>query len=416
MAIANNDSEMVNLNVADIFPATGNIQFAGSLKNMGGNTLNSVDLKWQVDNGEIHTQTLSNLNLALGVAYDFVCADAWTPTPGEFTVRIWTENPNGVVDTDLTNDQLSKAISVASNSATRLPLYEKFSSSTCGPCYSFNTNYFNNFFANNHNNLALINYQVNWPGSGDPYFTPEVGSRVSFYGINAAPTLLVNSVDGTDFSSGLLQNTLNAELAKPAFFMLSATKELIGSQMSVSVDVTPYLSGNYTMQVAVVEKVTTGNIASNGETEFHNVMMKMMPNPSGTALTCVRDEQQTIQLSTNLSATNIEELTDLDVVVFIQDANKRIMQAAYAQLPLANAQFGNKNTIAIYPNPTTGMLRVNSATPVDVTITDLTGKTVLVKKAVTNETAMDLSAFQTGVYMAKLDNGTAVETQKIILK
>ena len=36
--------------------------------------------------------------------------------------------------------------------------------------------------------------------------------------------------------------------------------------------------------IVIVEKTTMGNVGNNGETEFHNVMMKMLPDASGTTL------------------------------------------------------------------------------------------------------------------------------------
>ena len=415
--IQNDDAEMSSIDLAAISASQGNTPIVGTLKNMGANTLTSVDLSWQVGNEAIHTQTLSGLNVAPGATYSYSHPDQWNAQPGQYSIKVWTSNPNGNTDTDASNNELTKVVSIASNATTRLPLYEKFSSSTCGPCATFNGNYFNAFFENNHNNLALLNYQVNWPGTGDPYYTAEIGNRVVYYGVNAAPTLFVNAVDGTNFSSSLLQSDLNAAMARPAFFGVAASHTITGDNITVNVDVTPYLSGTFTLHAVVVEKITTGNIASNGETEFHNVVMKMVPNPGGTVLNLAHDVPQSVQLTASLANSNIEEMTDLDVVVFIQNnADKSIMQSGYSSDALATTKFDNAAAIKLFPNPTDGIVRVSSTTPVDVVISDVTGKIILSQKAVTNETAIDLSAFQTGIYMAKMTSGNAQQTQKIILK
>jgi len=415
--IQNDDAEMSSIGLESISANQGNTTINGTIKNMGANALTSVDLLWQVDNEAVHTQTITGINVAPGGLYTYNHAEPWNATPGQYNIKVWTANPNGNTDTDNNNNELTKTVAIASNSVTRLPLYEKFSSSTCGPCATFNGNYFNAFFATNHDNLALINYQVNWPGAGDPYYTLETGSRVGFYGVNAAPTLFVNSVDGTNFSSQLLQSDLNTAMARPAFFAVEASHSIAGDEITVNVDVTPYLSGSYTLQAVVVEKHTYNNVASNGETEFHNVMMKMLPNPAGTVLNFVHDVPQSVELSASLADTNIEELSDLDVVIFIQSNNdKSIMQSGYSTDLLATSQFNSAATIKMFPNPTDGIVRVSSTTPVDVIISDLTGKVILSQKAVTNEIPIDLSAFQTGIYMAKMISGNAQQTQKIILK
>lgn len=414
--ITNDDAELSNVNIASI-AAQGALPISGSFKNLGLNTINSLDIKWQAGSGEIHTQTISGLNLAPNAIYNFTHADAWNATPGQYTLTVWAENPNGNADSDNSNNSLTRAVSIASGSATRLPLYEKFSSSTCPPCAQFNGSYFNPFSDINHNNFALINYQVNWPGTGDPYFTAEVGSRVQYYGVNAAPTLFVDSTDGTNFSATGLVNDLNSASSRPAFFALTAGHTINDNEISVDVDVTPYLTGAYTLHAVVVEKETYDNAASNGETEFHNVMMKMVPNASGTVMNFVHDVPQSVQLSASLAGTNIEDMADLSVIVFIQNnASKAIMQATYSDDLLAATQFESADAIKMFPNPTSGIVRISSITPVDVVISDVTGKVILTQKAVTNETAIDLSAFQTGIYMAKMTSGNAQQTQKIILK
>jgi len=68
------------------------------------------------------------------------------------------------------------------------------------------------------------------------------------------------------------------------------------------------------------------------------------------------------------------------------------------------------------PNPSTGMIKINTQTPVNVLITDITGKIVYLINEVTNETLINLSSLQKGIYLAKISKGNKVQTEKIILK
>ncbi|MFM7018396.1 T9SS type A sorting domain-containing protein [Flavobacterium sp.] len=412
-----NDAQMSELSVNSIIPS-GMTSITGTIKNNGLTTLNSIDVKWQVDAGTTYTQSFSGLNLAAGQTYIFTHNDQWNATPGLYSVKAWVSNINGgSVDADATNDMITKSVSVASGSTTRFPLYEKFSSATCSPCASFNGTYFNPFLSSHPGEFSLICYQVNWPGSGDPYYTAEVGSRVSYYGVTGAPTLYVDSKDGTNWSASLLESDLTSALAKPAYFSIDATKSLVGNDMTVQVNTTPYLTGNFILYVAVVEKLTTGNIASNGETEFHNVMMKMMPDASGTAVNFTHDVLSSNNLQTTLTGLNIEEMTDLDVIVFIQDpATKAIMQSKVATEALSTNSFANSSKLKLYPNPSNGIVKINTESPVDVVVMDITGKVVYTMNQVTNETQMNLSSLQKGIYMAKVISEGSEETQKIILK
>lgn len=398
----------------------GNKVISGTIKNMGTSDINSFDLNWQIDQGSVYTQNVTGLTLAAGQTYNYSHTSTWDATPGLYALRVWVSNVNGAGDDgDLTNDQISKSISVPSGSVNRFPLYEKFSSATCAPCYSFNTNYFNPFLStgNNAQDMALICYQVNWPGTGDPYYTAEVGSRVGYYGISAAPTLLVDSKEGTSSNVGTLQTALNAEKLKPAYFGITATHQLDVDNLTVNINTLPYLTGNYTIQVAVVEKETTGNAATNGETLFHNVMMKMVPDPNGTAVNFTHDVATTHTLQASLDGLYIEDMSDLAVIVFIQDqSNKSVMQAAYSTDLLANSTF-EKSFARIWPNPSTGIINIKTEKAVQLEITDITGKIVYPSVQVNAGGSVNLSFLQKGMYLAKMtdENGNS-QVQKIMLK
>lgn len=411
------DAELKSFSMNPII-TSGTTPISGVIVNSGLTTITSAQVKWQVDSGLTSTQTLNGLNLAPGQSYNFTHSNQWTATPGSYSVKVWVANINGLgADNDATNDQIIKSVSVASNSTARLPLYEKFSSSTCGPCASFNGSYFNPFYTANHTNFALIDYQVNWPGAGDPYYTAEVGTRVSYYGVNGAPTLFVDSKEGTNFDSGLLLADLNDAIANPSFFALSATKSLVGNDMTIQVTTNPYLTGTYKLYVAVVEKITTGNIATNGETSFKNVMMKMLPDANGTSINFTNDVVANNTLQATLTGLHIEEMSDLDVIVFIQNpATKAIMQSAFATEALSKASFDNASKIKLYPNPSTGIVKVNTENTVSVIVTDIMGKVVYSFDNVTKDTPLNLSSLQKGIYLAKIIDGGSEQTQKIILK
>lgn len=417
------DGELRLMNVNSYVPV-GATTIAGSFKNSGSSPVTSFVANWQVDSGTIYTQTFSGLNIAAGQTYTFTQTDLWNTAPGLYSLKLWVSNVNNNGnDGDATNNSITRSISVYSGTTTRFPLYEKFSSSTCGPCYSFNTNSFNNFLSNHESEFAFISYQVNWPGSGDPYYTTETGARVGYYGISGAPTLLVDSKDGTNNEvTGAFNNSteLGTKLTEatnvPAYFSINTTKNLSGNTMNVQVDVTPFVTGNYKLYAAVVEKNTYNNAASNGEVEFHNVMMKMMPDANGTTLACVHDVTSTTNLQVDLGSTFIEEMSDLDVVVFIQNpTTKAIMQAKYSTNALANANFDTVSKIKLYPNPSNGIVRIATDIAVDIQITDVTGKHILTVTQATSETVIDLSNMQNGVYFAKISGENVTKTEKIIL-
>jgi hypothetical protein len=75
-----------------------------------------------------------------------------------------------------------------------------------------------------------------------------------------------------------------------------------------------------------------------------------------------------------------------------------------------------KNLISISPNPSNGIITINTENTLNLTICDITGKVVFSKNNVTNNESINLSNLQTGVYLAKMVTETGVEeTKKIIL-
>ena len=171
------------------------------------------------------------------------------------------------------------------------------------------------------------------------------------------------------------------------------------------------------MHTAVVEKVTTGNVATNGETQFEHVMMKMLPDANGTGFNFGANQAFQQSFSYDMSSTNVEEMDDLAVVIFVQDdGSKKIMQAKYlpTKTPLSVNDTVFEN-VSLYPNPTKGILNITTNQEISVSVMDLLGKTVIASTKFNSNATLDLSNLNNGVYLVKVNNGNTVGTKKIIL-
>jgi hypothetical protein len=73
------------------------------------------------------------------------------------------------------------------------------------------------------------------------------------------------------------------------------------------------------------------------------------------------------------------------------------------------------NSLKLFPNPSTGIITINTETSVNVNIVDVTGKVVFVANNVTKDKNIDLSGLQKGVYLAQISSENATTTEKIIL-
>jgi hypothetical protein len=420
--VTSDDPAIESLDMPSLIVA-GDVAVKGTIRNLGINALTSFDLNWQADGGEIHTQAYNGQNIGSGQEFNFTHADLWSVAGGDHSISVWISNSN-VTDGDDTNNEVTKDVMVASGVAYKVPMMEKFTSSTCYPCFLFNTGSFNPFYEDyGHDKAVLINYQVNWPGAGDPYYTAEVGSRVNYYGINAAPTLLMNTTDVGQPSTTGLQNLLDDIIENDhlSYFKIDADHAIDGNNIDVTVDITPYISGNYTLRVMVIEKETTGNIATNGETHFEHVFMKALPNPNGTAVSLVQDETQHFDFSYDMSSTNVEEMDDLAVVVFLQDdSTKQIMQSGYTDssgLVLGTSEAATGSHIVLVPNPTSGIVKIISENDVNVQIFDLSGKNVFNQANVINNSTLNLSALGKGIFIVTMTDKDGNQTvKKLVIK
>ena len=245
-------------------------------------------------------------------------------------------------------------------------LHEMFTGSTCGPCEPAER-YLDEVFAERPGQYTAIKYQL----GGDPYFTNEGYRRRILYNKDGStgyslPWLQLdgenghhpNDMDGDmvyDFTDVYTTDWFDQYVAKPAGMELTVTHTIVDQTVSFDISVMPYAQyetldpqPNLILHAAIIEGVTYNNVGSNGQTEFHQVMKKMVPNHEGTPLTdLVRKLEQTFSMSYTFNGDykpdsnmnnqvddsiehTVEEFDDLHVVVFVQDAGTlEILQSAW---------------------------------------------------------------------------------------
>lgn len=326
------DAGLQSITVPSYF--AGEVPVSGKIVNEGSSPLTSFDVNWSLNDGTTNTTSYSNLNVATSAIHNFNCTQKLDPPAGLHILKVWVSNVNGLgEDQDPENDMIIKNIGIPTQTLQRRPLFEQFTSSTCAPCTGFNNGTMIPFMNTNGANVSVIKYQMNWPGSGDPYYTAEGGVRKTYYGVGGVP-YLVGEGKSVSTSTAAVNAAFNAAMANPAFIVITSTHEVDGTNFSVTANITPYVTLiNATLHVVIIEKLTTGNVASNGETSFKHVMMKMMPNASGTNLNMESGSTSTFSFTHDMSTTHMEEMDDLIAVIFVQDnSSKYIFQSAYSAL------------------------------------------------------------------------------------
>jgi len=309
---------------------TGTSEVTGAVKNRGINDITSLEIKWQADEGDVTTTSFSDIEISTGETFNYTCDGLFDFPVGNHNLDVWISGVNDDIDDDTENNMLMKTIHNASYVDNRVPLFEEFTSSTCGPCAGFN-NTFVPWCDDHEEDITLVKYQMSWPAPGDDYYTEEGGDRRTYYGVSAVPSLFGNG-GSVSTNIGAINTFYNNAIELPGFASVVGSHTFSGTEITVNVNLLPFADyDNFRLHVVVFEYLTTGNTGNNGETEFEHVMMKMIPDAFGTTLNISDREPYSYTHTVDLAGTYVEEWDDLGVAIIFQDyQNKEVFQSGYS--------------------------------------------------------------------------------------
>lgn len=297
------------------------------LFNTGNNDVTSVECSYQFDDNQVVTQ-MFNESIPSGTFKNLTFDVPANIIPDDYNLTININKVNGVVDDDISNNSMTKKVSVACVPASRTPLFEHFSASSCGTCPVL-SEAMDAFCNNNPGMFTYVKYMMNWPSPGDPYYTQEGNTRKTYYGVNQIPWLFIDSYDcGVNAPS---QALFNEHLNESATMEIGGSFYTEGSMIHINAEIMPFASlDDVRVYVSVNEKVTHNNATTNGETAFHHVMMKMLPGGNGTTLSLKAGHLERLTFDYDMSSTHVEEMNDLEVAVWIQrHSTKRVYNSRF---------------------------------------------------------------------------------------
>lgn len=321
------DLKLVSIDIPEIVN-TGSHEIKFTVQNIGVQAVESFVVQSSEDYCGSTTVSF-DAEIAPFETKQFTLATTPELTPGTYYLPIDIIEVNGNPDDDASNNTQMKSFNVAMSQTQRTPMIEHFSSSTCGPCVSVNfaMSQLTSTYAGQY---TYTKYPVNWPGSGDPYYTTECKTRIDFNNVSAAPQLFLDGINQgfSHITPGNFSNRLNV----PAFANVRGAFNVDGNTINIIADFMAYSDmENVAAFVSVNEETTTGNVGSNGEQEFHHIMMKMLENADGNLTTINAGEYQRFEFSYDMSSTNVEEMNDLEVSLWLQNLEtKEIYNSHFA--------------------------------------------------------------------------------------
>ena len=331
------DIKICSINIPNIVAAgTLNVNF--TVQNIGSTTIESFKINASNYNSDSEEFTFDANIAPFDRAQFSFDAPFNTNIPGTYYLTIDIISVNGTSDDDASNNEMMKEVNVAIGQTQKIPMIEHFSSSTCQPCINVNQE-MEQLTEDNPGKYTYTKYCVNWPGTGDPYFTDEAGTRIGYYAVATAPMLFLDGENKG--ASGITQELIDQQYGSPAYANIRGAFTVEGNTINVTADFMAYAKMyNVRAYISVNEKTTSGNASSNGEKEFHHVMMKMFENGEGNSVNIKAGEYQRLTFTYDLSTTNVEETDDLEVSLWLQDNESKVIY---------NSRFAYEYTEHCYP-------------------------------------------------------------------
>lgn len=327
---------------------------------------------------------------------------------------------------------------VARTTVPQLPLVEEFTSSTCGPCASFNST-FDPFLASinaneNGGQVAAVKYQMNWPSpDNDPSYNSDGNGRRTFYAVSGIPKSFLNGTATSTFN----QSVIDAASAESAFKLVPYFY-MSGDTVKATCTATSYTSiaTSLKLQMALTEDYYSYTGGTTSQTTFHYVMRKMLNNYVGTIISNIHED--TTYISNKNFKVTFDTVTQnsfniwgtsagFTLVAWIQNTStKEVYQAAFANTPSAQNMKENitNNSLEVFPNPAqesfTIKLTLNEIAEVTYTLTDVTGK--MVQQPIVKELPAGRHVLQTstegllaGVYFCTINANGQSFTERVMV-
>lgn len=450
-APAARDLSALSINMYAYTANNTNYTISGNIKNLGGTAITSMTLNYKVDAGAAVSQNLSSLNIAPLSTYAYSHGTPWMPTmTGNHTIKVWASNLNGSTDMVNANDTVMYVTYTCTQVDQRVALVESFTSSTCGPCAAANPAFLALLTANNYNaaggKVALVKYQMNYPGAGnDPAYTAECGTRHTYYNVQGIPHSVMDGGFAFDnHPANMTQQDIDDATAVPAPVKINATAVYGSNTITVngSVDAYANINGSNKLMIALVEdNVNTADgghgTQSNGETDWHAVMRKVAPSTNGTNIgNMTAGSNYPYNVTTTFTGytgsgtgtpkifTNINLTT---AVIWVQDLTSKVVyQAGFVDvLSSVDDKASALSTLDIYPNPSRDFTNIKFTLKNDadvvINVYDMMGAVVFTQNmgnlnAGVQTANFNSANFASGMYSVVITAGNNNTTAKVLVQ
>jgi thiol-disulfide isomerase/thioredoxin len=218
----------------------------------------------------------------------------------------------------------------------RLMIIEFFTSSTCGPCATYNPILTAFMSSHDAERISAIGYHMSWPAPGnDPMYWYNIGDndgRRNLYGINSIPQgRFDGSIVLSSYSTGIFQSYYDQRIniLSPVSIILSDSTFGDSVKVRAMIYCETYIANpTVNVYVSVGENHIhyTSPPGVNGETDFYTVMRKMLPNYNGTQITLFPGDKKVLEFKYKMDP--IWNASEMFVMAYVQNPVTKEMYTA----------------------------------------------------------------------------------------
>lgn len=332
----NLDLELVSIDFPEM-TNHGEHKLAFTVQNIGSENITSFEAKIEGIDSNIITETFETNIESLEIK-QFTFSETIYMEPDSYDIKVEITSVNGKNDGNENNNVAEKNINVGMGYASKIPMIEHFSSSTCNYCVEPNK-IIKQVLADNPGKYTYTKYPTKFPGIGDPYTTEEVKNRVNYYQVKGAPEFYLDGIwEAYEIVS---PEDIDSVFGSPTFLDVRGAFTVEGNTINIIADFMSYIKMDSVRAfVSINEKTTTENVATNGETEFHHIMMKMLTDDKGNPININAGEYKRLEFSYDMSQTFMEDINDLEVALWLQN---------YETHEIYNSHYAYEYTEHCYP-------------------------------------------------------------------
>jgi thiol-disulfide isomerase/thioredoxin len=329
--------------------------------------------------------------------------------------------------------------SMTFSQATKKVLIEDFTSSTCGPCASFNPG-FHTWLEAHRDNLSIISFHMNWPAPGtDPMFMAnqtENTARRNYYGVNSIPQFWMEGTHQWISSLSNIDVWYGVYMAQTTPVAISVVDTRVAPDSIVTnvtvTNLTSLPSGNYTLKVYAVERdiyIVSDPGLTNGEHDFPDVFRKALTPIGGTTVSSAAGTYN-FQYRFKRDANWVD--AQMYTVAFVQNDNDKSLKNTKSSNfdyligidPYTNEVPSGYSLSQNYPNPFNPTTNIQFDLPktqqVSLKLYDMLGNEVQnlvegIQQAGKYNITVDGSKLSSGVYFYSLKTADFSDTKKMTL-